>query len=272
MWFVTRIFNQFLKLFARIYYIGRPRAGALSTFYFGKTKFYARHNTLDAFALHEIWRYNSYGAAAINPGYTVLDIGAHIGGYSIFAAAHGARVIAYEAMPGTYDLLMKNLEANRCTAVNAYNVAVSSKNGKIVLNSDSEGTILSSVYADKSFPNQVVVPSITLHEALKRNNLKRIDILKLDVEGAEYDILLNANPADMQKIRTVVMEYHDHLEHGHNKKELIAFLTRNGFEVKERMPRLITAIFKEGQLLATRKNDSASNSKLYKSAQNSPFP
>ncbi|MBI2550125.1 FkbM family methyltransferase [Candidatus Woesearchaeota archaeon] len=252
MWFVTGALNQFLKFFARVYYLGKPRTGTLSVFHFGDVKFYARHNTLDAFALQEIWRYNSYSNAAIKPGYIVLDIGAHIGGYAILAAKRKARVIAYEAMPKTYELLVKNIKANDCKSIKAYNAAVSSRNGKITLHTDSEGTILSSIYPDNSFPNKTLVPSISLHEVIKGNNLKRIDILKIDVEGAEYDILLNAQPADLRKVQTIIMEFHDHLNHGHNRHGLTRFLHRHGFAVRELSLWITTTLFKEGRLLATR--------------------
>ena len=60
------------------------------------------------------------------------------------------------------------------------------------------------------------VPAVTLAQALERLDGQDCDLLKIDCEGAEYDILMNADPACWRHIRHIVMEYHDHLtEHTH---------------------------------------------------------
>lgn len=253
MWFVTKIFNEILKLIMPFYYLGKRRFGDLTEIRFRNVSFFARHNSLDALPLYEIWSYNSYSDAPIQLGNIVVDIGAHIGGYAVYAAKLGARVIAYEPMPKTYELLVKNLELNRCGNVRAYNAALSSSTGIITLNTDADGTILTSIYHDASFPHKVAVPSVSLHEAFRRNKLKHVDVLKLDVEGAEYDILLNAQPADLRKVQTIIMEFHDHLSHGHNRHELTKFLHHHGFVVRELSLWITTTLFKEGRLLATRR-------------------
>ena len=253
MWFITKGFNYLLKeLFAPFYYVGKERADGVATVRFGNVVFKARHNSLDAFVLYEIWRYQTYREAEIRRGDVVVDIGANIGGYAVLAAKSGAMVIAYEPVPETYQLLSNNLIINNCRNVKIYNAAVGSEIGDVTMNVNQQAAGLDSIYQTFSSTKKIKVPSIDLHEIFVRNKLKKIDVLKIDVEGAEYDILLNARPSDMRKIRTITMEYHDFLDHGHNKKELISFLRSNGFDVQMRSHWAVAKLLKEGKILAVR--------------------
>ena len=253
MWFITKIVNNLLKLIAPLYYVGKEHANGIAAVRFGNVMFQARHNSLDAFALYEIWRYKSYSEAEIRRDDVVVDIGANIGGYAVLAAKSGARVFAYEPVPETYQLLSKNIIINNCHTVKSYNVAVGSKIGELTLNVNPQAAGLDSIYHTFSSTEKIKVPSIDLHEIFVQNKLKKIDVLKIDVEGAEYDILLNARSSDMRKVRTITMEYHDFLDHGHNKKELIRFLRSNGFEVQLRIPWIVDKLLREGKILAVRK-------------------
>lgn len=256
MWLIAVIYNSLLKFIAPFPYIGTGRIGEFAVLRFGKeATFLARPNSLDALAIHEIWKSHSYDEVEIKKGDIVVDIGAHVGGYAVLAAKHGADVVAYEAEPQTYALLMKNLKMNNCESVKSYNIAVSSKNGQLIFYADNKDTILNSIYyyPHSSSSKEIKVPSVSLHELFVRNKLKRIDVLKIDVEGAEYDILLSALPEDLRKIRAIIMEYHDFLGHGHNKTELISLLRGSGFKVQERMPWLKRVLLKQGNILAVRK-------------------
>ncbi|MEK6837383.1 MAG: hypothetical protein AABX69_01920 [Nanoarchaeota archaeon] len=107
MWFVTKTFNRLLKFIAPLFYLGTKRINGFAVICYGKdTVFIVRPNSLDAVMLYEIWKCNSYREALIRRNDVVVDIGANIGGYAVRAAKCGAKVIAYEPSPGTYDLLV----------------------------------------------------------------------------------------------------------------------------------------------------------------------
>lgn len=253
MWLITKTFNYLLKkLIGPLYYIGKENTNGIATVRFGNVVFKTRHNSLDAFVLYEIWRYKSYGEAEIGKDDVVVDIGANIGGYAVLAAKSGAKVFAYEPVPETYQLLSKNIAINNCHTIKSYNVALGSKKGELILNVDSQAAGLDSIYQTFLSSEKIKVPSIDLHEIFVQNRLKRIDVLKIDVEGAEYDILLNSSQADLQKIRTIIIEYHDFLDHGHNKGELKRVLQLSGFKVTELSLWATYFFFREGKLLATR--------------------
>lgn len=248
----------FMKLVAPLYYIWKAKSGNVTRLRFGNATFYARTGTVDAIALEEIWKFSCYDAVQLHKGDLVVDIGAHIGGYSVKAAKLGARVIAYEASPRNYELLVKNLVINECSKVKTYNVAVASKDGKIELNLDPKWTAQNSIYPVPYLREKISIPCVNLNTVFTRDGLKRIDVLKLDVEGAEYDILLNSRSSYLKKVRRIIIEFHEGMGHGHNVNELEAFLKRNGFRVKHLSMWLTVFLFGTGRLLATRKTEQQS--------------
>jgi hypothetical protein len=72
--------------------------------------------------------------------------------------------------------------------------------------------------------------AVSLASIPARYNVERIDLLKLDCEGAEYDILIGSDPAVLEKIDRIVMEYHDGIT-GFTHTDLVNFLTEHGYQV-----------------------------------------
>ena len=74
------------------------------------------------------------------------------------------------------------------------------------------------------------VPGITLEQALESVGLAHCNLLKVDCEGAEYEIFFNTPPEVLERVERIIMEYHDNvIKHSHT--ELITFLTHHGFAV-----------------------------------------
>jgi len=64
------------------------------------------------------------------------------------------------------------------------------------------------VWQNRDRVTSITVPSITLHDILQRYDLKVCDCLKMDCEGAEFDILQHAAADDLRRIRMLILEYH----------------------------------------------------------------
>src|SRR5437879_4246543 len=82
--------------------------------------------------IDEIYQHGTYGRAMISDGDTVVDVGAHMGVFTVYAAMrnpHG-RVLAIEPAPYNLELLRKNINANRLMQVEVINCAVSSRAGE----------------------------------------------------------------------------------------------------------------------------------------------
>ncbi|OHB44725.1 MAG: hypothetical protein A2178_01725 [Planctomycetes bacterium GWC2_49_10] len=131
-------------------------------------------------AVMDFWCYNY----DLQSGDTVIDVGAGIGddavAFSRLVGKNG-RVIAIEAHPYTYRCLLKTIEANRLENVIAINAAVSDKEGHITI-SDGENYLSNSIHAGMG---TVRVQARTLENILKQTGSSRVDLIKMNIEGAE---------------------------------------------------------------------------------------
>ncbi len=133
-------------------------------------------------------------AARLRPSFVFLDIGANIGGYSLFLAAKGGpdcRIVAVEPQPDIFQRLVYNLRLNGFATVKALACAVADKDGELTLFVDGENRGESSVKIMRgaSGSHTITVPSKKLLTLVREEGFERIDAAKLDTEGAE-DIIL----------------------------------------------------------------------------------
>jgi FkbM family methyltransferase len=177
--------------------------------------------------------YERYGFT-IQPGWTVIDVGAGLGDFTLFAArTSGTRVLAFEPFPESFGLLTENMALNRADNVMVFPEAVGSTEGSLLLDlTGGEPLQFQSRAAPVTHPeSQISVKSRPLQEIINRQDIENCDLLKLDCEGAEYDILMKSPHEALNKIRRIVMEYHDHVtEFSH--KDLADFLIEQGFKVQ----------------------------------------
>ena len=137
-------------------------------------------------------------------GDIVIDIGAHIGPYTIIASKRvgpNGKVIAIEADPDNFDLLSRNIQLNKLSNVTALNYAACSKEKKIKLYLPSGVGRSSHTKYNTIMPNRahgkekfVEVKANTLDYLLQSNIIKQEEVnwIKIDVEGAEYEVLKGA--------------------------------------------------------------------------------
>jgi FkbM family methyltransferase len=134
--------------------------------------------------------------ANIHPGNTVLDIGGHIGLFAVVAArlvGEGGKVYSFEPTPFTRGVLQEVVELNGCgRIVEIRGEAVSSQRGEATFfdtgNAISNANSLVKTDLSKA---EIRVPMISVDEFAAERGLK-IDCLKIDVEGAELDVLRGA--------------------------------------------------------------------------------
>lgn len=131
----------------------------------------------------------------LRPDATFIDIGANIGYFTLLAAScvgTEGRVIAFEPNPNNCDLLTRSIEANGFRNIQVHRYAVAEYAGAFVLLTDfpeSNGHIISCLRAiGQTGKNLHVVGSVVLDEFLA--NIERIDVVKLDIEGAEPKAVL----------------------------------------------------------------------------------
>lgn len=150
-----------------------------------------------------------------------LDVGANIGFYSLLLSKNFKKVISVEPHPDNMNEIKKNLSAFRVGNVECVTKAVSNTNGVgYLLVSEGNG---GHALGQRIRPREnLPVETVTLSELLKKYDL--IDLVKVDVEGAEWNVLAGARDI-MYKIKAWVIELHG-LE---RKAELESLLESYGY-------------------------------------------
>ena len=177
----------------------------------------------------------THGDFGIRKKDTVIDIGAHIGSFSIFAArdAQGGKVYSFEPDPANFAQLTKNINANRAVNVTASQRAVYATSGEAYLSQNILNSAERSLYQKGG--KRVRVPTTTLLDIFSEYNIATCNLLKLDCEGAEYDILFGAPRELFGRIEKIVMECHTpsyfNIENPkYTPENMLAHLNQCGFE------------------------------------------
>lgn len=173
----------------------------------------------------EICDYDEYKIRDMffDDGDIVIDIGANVGMVSIYLAKKfpNIKIYSFEAHPNTYSNFIKNIEANNVSNIFPHNLAVSSKDNELLtITLDIINTGSSSFFKDGGFMSENV-NTICLDTIVKNNNIKKIKYLKIDCEGAEFDILENSNMINEVEIENIGIEIHSFMKsHGKDVESL----------------------------------------------------
>lgn len=184
--------------------------------------------------LKEIWHDHDYAPPfiRIRPADIIVDIGANVGFFTVYAAllAFQGRVYSFEPFFEAFERLSDNVARNKLKNVSVFPRAVFSHSGSVSLFVSNENSGGHSLVPPSEATEAISVPALTLEQFVRQEQLTRIDLLKLDCEGSEYDILLTAPASVLRVCRSIVMEYHTNRA-GHTPRELTAHLEQNGFLV-----------------------------------------
>jgi FkbM family methyltransferase len=163
--------------------------------------------------------------------WVVVDAGANVGLFSLYAIDHGSKsVIALEPFSRNYRRLTITLRANNAIVAPLF-CALSSQNGHLEFVQSKDSATSHIAFGSESVSEKTIkVSGISLRHLLKEFNLSHVDLLKLDIEGAEYSIVSSSE--DLLKagcVKRIVGELHG------NEKDFDAFvhhLTLLGFKTE----------------------------------------
>lgn len=148
----------------------------------------------------------------INPK-TILDVGANIGGYSLIAHKFlkNATIYSFEPVLNTFNLLKNNTEHISDKTINLINKGLYKENIKKQINlypAHTHSSLFDIKGINNSVKETVEIDLISGDNFMRDNNIEYIDFLKLDVEGAEMDVLNGVENALKNKtIRLIQFEY-----------------------------------------------------------------
>ena len=142
-------------------------------------------------------------------GDNVIDIGAGVGEETIVLSSlvgPKGRVYAIEAHPRTFKALQYLVDVNKLQNVEASNVAISEHAGPVMIE-DTDNSLANSIIQNTG-TKQFKIPGETLDQFVHRNGITRIDLLKMNVEGAEQLIVKGMNDC-WRVLRHVAISCHD---------------------------------------------------------------
>ena len=157
----------------------------------------------------------------------IVDCGANVGIAALWyrRSFPHARITAFEADPVIYDTLKRNLSRNGCGDVEAVNAAVWTEAGTVEF--DAEGTDAGAVRAVAGVPQGriVNVPALRLRDFIAA---EPVDLLKLDIEGAEGPVLHDLAPV-LDRVGAIQMEVHEFDPRRRTLPECLGLLSAAGF-------------------------------------------
>jgi FkbM family methyltransferase len=179
-------------------------------------------------------------------GDIVVDIGAHIGHYTIIASKRvgaNGKVVAIEASPSNFKILNRNIRLNQLTNIISLNHVVYSKETKIKLylpGEESGNTIYNTVISDRARNEDkfVEVNANTLDYLLQSKGIKQEDVnwIKIDVEGAEFEVLKGAtNVLSKSKDIALLIEIHNLSDNINLYRPILEFLNLYNFKIEFEM-------------------------------------
>ncbi len=162
----------------------------------------------------------------LKPSDVFVDVGANIGTHSILASrlvGQQGRVFAFEADSATFEILSDNIATNGASNVEARNECLSDRVGSTTFNINRDSAKSSML---REGDRKISLPTNTLDNLLPKG--LRVGLLKIDVEGADYLVLLGAKRLFLDQPPSVVV-----IETTDNVAEIKEFLSARGYSLYE---------------------------------------
>jgi FkbM family methyltransferase len=171
-------------------------------------------------------------------GNIIIDCGAYIGLYSIISSklcGSDGRIISVEPNPTVFEHLRRNIQLNKIENVILFNMALADKESEMEFFIPKGSAAGSTFYLEhlslqkvEEF-NKMVVKAITLDKLMEMENLSHVNIVKIDVEGAELLVLRGGqNALKSKRIDKLIVEIHKTIN---TPKEVMDFLINEGYNI-----------------------------------------
>ncbi len=192
-------------------------------------------------ALEEIY-FPEWLNDALKENSCVIDVGAHIGVFSVLISSKLSKfsnfsIYSLEPNEENFELLEENAELNKNSRIKPFKIALSDKNMKLKFYKGGKSTRFSLFQRGRE--EYDLVDSMTLENFLKRENIGNVDLLKVDVEGSEYDIFFATSEKVLRKINNILLEVHISDDEDKTKREedkikynkLLNLFEKSGFKL-----------------------------------------
>lgn len=141
----------------------------------------------------------------------VLDCGGHIGSFSMYIKSYWpqAKILALEPVPDNLELFKANIARNNFSDVTVIPFALYGESGTFYIDLAGKQFDAVNITSDKPSHNEfITIEAKTLDQVIAENNIPVIDLMKLDIEGAEYNLFERSTMALSKHVRRIIMEFH----------------------------------------------------------------
>lgn len=234
----SRLFRQYLAITAaaRREARGEPTGHSLKTFEFLDFEIACWRAHDLRYLLDEIFQRQEYFCSRLEGAPRILDCGSNIG-LSVLFFKHvwpDARVVAFEPDPRCFEALSRNVGVNKLLGVELHNAAVGNQDGRVEFFTDPTrtGSLRGSVFQERARGGPGVTATAVKLSGFLRT--ERASLLKIDVEGAELDVMDDLTATDSWgKVDNVIVEYHHNLmPRGNRLSKCVQTLEAAGFEFR----------------------------------------
>jgi FkbM family methyltransferase len=163
----------------------------------------------------------------------ILDIGANIGLFTLYAAraAPQARIFALEPFPATFARLLTTVHDHHLEPrVTCLNYAATGAPGIRTMRDVATPSQRRSLTSPATAIPGIQVRGKALDQIFDENSLRRVDLLKMDIEGSEYEVLLATPEKVLAQVRRIALEYHGDSA-PYSKEQIFQHLDQTGFRL-----------------------------------------
>jgi len=186
----------------------------------------------------DLTKTNPFELLRINSGDVVMDFGAYIGTFTAAAIEQGAAsVTCYEAAPKNASLLRENM-LRYGGSVSVVEAAVTAADAESVPLTMSGFSGANSILPSAHRPKAITVRAVNFRRELLR---LRPQVLKLDVEGAEYSLMASLAPHDLASVTALFIEFHPIENRDEKIREICHYITNEGLSVTSARRRAFVA-------------------------------
>jgi FkbM family methyltransferase len=181
-------------------------------------------------SVNDLWRH------LVKPDHKVVDVGAHLGTYSLPAAAVAAHVLAVEASPANAALLELAARRNSFVSLHVLRAAAAAQAGSV-------GFAGQGPYGHRTLAGEqgdsaegrpgLEVTAVALDDAIRERGWNRVDLVKIDIEGSELEALAGLERLLVREdAPPLLIEVNGHMLHhyGHVPSDVLVVLERHGYK------------------------------------------
>jgi len=183
-------------------------------------------------SIMEIFTRGVYDIFPLREGWTIIDVGANIGDYVLYAnyiLKEKCKIVAIEAEPNNYNLMKVNIEKNNISNTLTLLMAIGDSQGYYRIKSEGVHSRIEVIERPEdevgfALHNSSILPIESLDVVARSYDIKSIDLIKIDIEGAEFKLLQGAKELlEAKKIIRIIMETHSEQLHSNCENYLVSY-------------------------------------------------